>query len=64
MFMSILEWFVRNSSITVIGNNKYYSRCEMDPLPTEIYQEIIDFQTDVNRPLDLSIYREFNTESA
>ena len=31
----------------------------MEPLPTEIYQDIVDYQADVNRPIDMSIYREF-----
>ena len=30
----------------------------MEPLPNEIYQDIVDFQSDVNRPIDISIYRE------
>ena len=47
-----------------IDNNKCYSRCEMDPLPNEIYQDIVDFQSDVNRPIDISIYREFKQEAA
>ena len=47
-----------------IDNNKCYSRCEMDPLPNEIYQDIVDFQSDVNRPIDISIYREFKKEAA
>ena len=36
----------------------------MEPLPNEIYQDIIDFQSDVNRPIDISIYREFKKEAA
>ena len=36
----------------------------MEPLPTEIYQEIVDFQGDVNRPIDISIYREFRKDAA
>ena len=36
----------------------------MEPLPTEIYQEIVDFQNDVNRPIDISIYREFIKDAA
>ncbi len=47
-----------------IGNSKCYSRCEMEPLPNEIYQDIVDFQSDVNRPIDISIYREFKKEAA
>ena len=45
-------------------NSKCYSRCEMEPLPNEIYQDIVDFQSDVNRPIDISIYREFKREAA
>ncbi len=45
-------------------DNKCYSRCEMDPLPNEIYQDIVDFQSDVNRPIDISFYREFKKEAA
>ena len=47
-----------------IDNSKCYSRSEMVPLPTEIYQEIVDFQTDVNRPIDISMYREFRKDAA
>ena len=36
----------------------------MEPLPNEIYQDIVDFQSDVNRPIDISIYREFKREAA
>ena len=36
----------------------------MEPLPTEIYEEIVKFQTDVNRPIDISIYREFKKKAA
>ena len=36
----------------------------MEPLPNEIYQDIVDFQSDVNRPIDISIYREFKHEAA
>ena len=51
-------------SLKKIDNNKCYSRCEMDPLPNEIYQDIVDFQSDVNRPIDISVYREFKKEAA
>ena len=51
-------------SLKKIDNNKCYSRCEMQPLPNEIYQDIVDFQSDVNRPIDISIYREFKKEAA
>ena len=44
--------------------SKCYSRYEMEPLPNEIYQDIVDFQSDVNRPIDISIYREFKKEAA
>ena len=36
----------------------------MEPLPNDIYQEIVDFQSDVNRPIDISIYREFKKDAA
>ena len=36
----------------------------MEPLPNEIYQDIVDFQSDVNRPIDISVYREFKKEVA
>ena len=36
----------------------------MEPLPTEIYQEIVDFQTDVNRPIDMSQYRDLKKDVA
>ena len=36
----------------------------MEPLPNEIYQEIVDFQSDVNRPIDMSIYRDFRKDAA
>ena len=36
----------------------------MEPLPTEIYQEIVNFQSDVNRPINISIYREFRKDAA
>ena len=45
-------------------NSKSYSRCKMDPLPNEIYQDIVDFQSDVNRPIELSLYRELTKEVA
>ncbi len=47
-----------------IDNSKSYSRCVMEPLPNEIYQDIVDFQSDVNRPIDISIYRELQKEAA
>jgi len=36
----------------------------MEPLPTEIYQDIVDFQSDVNRPIDISIYRKYKEDAA
>ena len=36
----------------------------MDHLPNEIYQDIVDFKSDVNRPIDITIYREFKKEAA
>ena len=46
------------------NESKCYSRCEMEPLPNEIYQDIVDFQSDVNRPIDISIYRECKKKAA
>ena len=51
-------------SLNKIDKSKCYSRYEMEPLPNEIYQDIVDFQSDVNRPIDISIYREFKQEAA
>tara|TARA_B100000579_G_scaffold318323_1_gene267846 strand:- start:91 stop:279 length:189 start_codon:yes stop_codon:yes gene_type:complete len=62
--MSIFEHLTNRFSIKKIGTSKCYSRSEMEPLPTEIYQEIVDFQTDVNRPIDMSMYREFRKDAA
>ena len=64
MTMSIFEQLRKKFSIKKIDNSKCYSRSEMEPLPTEIYQEIVTFQTDVNRPIDMSIYREFRKDAA
>ena len=36
----------------------------MEPLPNEIYQDIVDFQSDVNRPVDISIFRDLKKEVA
>ena len=36
----------------------------MEPLPTEIYQEIVDFQADVTRPIDISSYRDIRKDAA
>ena len=36
----------------------------MEGLPTEIYQDIVNFQSDVNRPIDMSIYRELREDAA
>ena len=62
--MSIFERLCNRLSIRDIDNSKSYSRSEMEPLPTEIYQEIVDFQADVNRPIDMSIYRQFRKDAA
>ncbi len=62
--MSIFERLSNRFSLKKIDNNKCYSRCVMEPLPTEIYQEIVDFQSDVNRPIDISTYREFRKDVA
>ena len=35
----------------------------MEHLPTEIYQEIVNYQSDATRPIDLSIYRDFKNDS-
>ena len=64
LIMSIFERLSSRFSIKRIDNSKCYSRNEMTPLPTEIYQEIVDFQSDVNRPIDISIYREFKKDVA
>ncbi len=47
-----------------VDNSKCYSRCEMEPLPYEFYQDIVDFQSDVNRPIDISIYRDIKRDAA
>ena len=62
--MSIFEHLSNKFSMKKIDNSKFYSRCKMEPLPTEIYQDIVDFQSDVNRPIDMSIYREFRKDAA
>ena len=62
--MSIFERLSNRFSIKKIDNSKFYSRSEMEALPTEIYQEIVDFQADVTRPIDMSIYREFRKDAA
>lgn len=62
--LSIFKHLGKRFSIKKLGNSKCYSRCEMHPLPNEIYQDIVDFQSDVNRPIDISIYREFKKEAA
>tara|TARA_Y100001968_G_scaffold61815_1_gene52571 strand:- start:2445 stop:2633 length:189 start_codon:yes stop_codon:yes gene_type:complete len=62
--MSIFERLSNKFSIKKIDKSKYYSRCKMEPLPNEIYQDIVDFQSDVNRPIDMSIYRELKKDAA
>ena len=62
--MFIFERLSSRFSIRDIDNSKCYSRSEMEPLPNEIYQDIVDFQTDVNRPIDISMYREFRKDVA
>ena len=62
--MSIFEHLRNRFSIKKIDNSKCYSRCKMEALPTEIYQDIVDFQSDVNRPIDMSIYRELREDAA
>ncbi len=62
--MSIFEHLRNRFSIKKIDNSKCYSRCKMEALPTEIYQDIVDFQADVNRPIDMTIYRELRKDAA
>ena len=62
--LSIFKRLSNRFSVKKYDYSKSYSRCEMQPLPNEIYQEIVDFQSDVNRPIDISIYREFKKEAA
>ena len=62
--MSIFKRLRNRLLLKKIDNSKCYSRCEMEPLPNDIYQEIVDFQSDVNRPIDISIYREFKKDAA
>ena len=62
--MSIIERLSNRFSTKKIDICKSYSRCKMEPLPNEIYQDIVDFQSDVNRPIDMSIYRELRKDAA
>ena len=62
--LSIFKRLRNRFLLKKIDNSKCYSRCEMEPLPNDIYQEIVDFQSDVNRPIDISIYREFKKDAA
>ncbi len=62
--MSFFEYLSNSFSRKKIDTNKSYSRNLMEPLPTEIYQEIVDFQTDVHRPIDISAYRELKKDVA
>ena len=62
--LSIFKRLSNRFSVKKYDYSKCYSRCEMQPLPNEIYQDIVDFQCDVNRPIDISIYREFKKEAA
>ena len=62
--MSIFKHLSNKFLIKKIDKSKSYSRCEMEPLPTEIYQDIVDFQSDVTRPIDMSIYRKFRKDVA
>tara|TARA_B100000579_G_scaffold377696_1_gene343930 strand:- start:494 stop:682 length:189 start_codon:yes stop_codon:yes gene_type:complete len=62
--MSIFERLSNRFSVKKIDKSKCYSRSEMEPLPTEIYQDIVDFQSDVNRPIDISIYRKYKEDAA
>ncbi len=62
--MSIFQRLGNSFSIKKLDISKSYSRCKMEPLPNEIYKDIVDFQSDVNRPIDLSIYRELRKDAA
>ena len=62
--MSIFQRLRKTLNINKIDNCKSYSRSQMEPLPNEIYQDIVDFQLDVNRPIDMSIYRELRKDAA
>ena len=64
MTLFIFKRLSKRISIKKHDDSKSYSRCEMEPLPNEIYQDIVDFQSDVNRPIDISIYRDFKKEAA
>ena len=64
MDMSIFDRLNSGFSIKKIDNSKCYSRSEMEPLPTEIYQEIVNYQADVNRPIDISMYRDLKKDAA
>ena len=64
MKLLIFKRLRKRFSLNKIEKNKFYSRYEMEPLPNEIYQDIVDFQSDVNRPIDISIYRQFKDEAA
>ncbi len=64
LIMFIFERLSSRFTVKKSEGSKYYSRSKMEPLPTEIYQEIVDFQKDVNRPVDISLYREFRKEAA
>ncbi len=61
--MSIIERLSNRFSTKKIDKSKFYSRCKMEPLPNEIYKDIVYFQSDVNRPIDMSIYRELRKEA-
>ena len=62
--LSIFNRLGKRFTFKRIDNSKSYSRCEMVPLPNEIYQDIVDFQSDVNRPVDISIYRDLKKDAA
>ncbi len=64
MNLFIFKRLSKRFSLKKIDNSKCYSRCVMEPLPDEIYQDIVVFQSDVNRPIDISIYREYKQEAA
>ena len=53
--MSIFELLGNKQSI----KNKSYSRSKMEPLPTWIYKDIVKFQLESTKTIELSSYRDF-----
>ena len=62
--LSIFKHLSKRFLFNKIDNVKSYTRSAMEPLPNEIYQDIVDFQSDVNRPIDISFYMEFKKDAA